>query len=42
VTVMATVSGSPATNTDIAITIPMNSATIINATTVDRIAIETS
>ena len=42
VTVVATVSGSPATNTDIAITIPMNSATIINATTVDRIAIETS
>jgi hypothetical protein len=42
VTVMATVSGSPATNTDIAITIPMDSATIINATTVDRIAIETS
>jgi hypothetical protein len=39
VTVVATVSG---TNTDIAITIPMNSATIINATTVDRIAIETS
>jgi len=29
-------------NTDVAITIPMNSATIINATTVDRIAIETS
>ena len=42
VTAVATVSGSPATNTDIAITIPMNSATIINATTVDRIAIETS
>jgi hypothetical protein len=42
VTVVATVSGSPATNTDIAITIPMDSATIINATTVDRIAIETS
>jgi len=42
VTAAATVSGSPATNTDIAITIPMNSATIINATTVDRIAIETS
>jgi hypothetical protein len=39
VTVVATVSG---TDTDIAITIPMNSATIINATTVDRIAIETS
>jgi hypothetical protein len=39
VTVVASVSG---TNTDIAITIPMNSATIINATTVDRIAIETS
>ncbi|NDA95933.1 MAG: hypothetical protein EBY03_07395, partial [Actinobacteria bacterium] len=36
VTAVATVSGSPATNTDIAITIPMNSATIINATTVDR------
>lgn len=31
-----------ASNTDVAITIPMNSATIINATTVDRIAIETS
>ena len=30
------------TNTDIAITIPMNVNTIINATTVDRIAIETS
>jgi len=42
VTAAATVSGSPATNTDIAITIPMDSATIINATTVDRIAIETS
>ena len=42
VTAAATVSGSPATNTDISITIPMNSATIINATTVDRIAIETS
>ena len=42
VTAVATVSGSPATNTDIAITIPMDSATIINATTVDRIAIETS
>ena len=42
VTAVATVSSSPATNTDIAITIPMNSATIINATTVDRIAIETS
>lgn len=39
VTVVATVSG---TDTDIAITIPMNSATIINAATVDRIAIETS
>ena len=39
VTVVATVSG---TNTDIAITIPMHSATIINAATVDRIAIETS
>ena len=39
VTVVAAVSG---TNTDIAITIPMHSATIINATTVDRIAIETS
>jgi hypothetical protein len=38
-TVEATASG---TNTNIAITIPMNSATIINATTVDRIAIETS
>ena len=42
VTAAATVSGSPATNTDIAITIPMHSATIINAATVDRIAIETS
>jgi hypothetical protein len=31
-----------ATNTDVAITIPMNPATIVNATTVDRIAIETS
>ena len=41
VTVMATVSDSPQ-NIDIAITIPMDSATIINATTVDRIAIETS
>ena len=41
-TVVATVTGTPATNTDIAITIPMNPLTIINATTVDRIAIETS
>ena len=35
-------STNTSSNTDIAITIPMNSATIINATTVDRIAIETS
>jgi len=30
------------TNTDVQITIPMNAATIINATTVDRVAIETA
>jgi len=39
VTAVSTNTGS---NTDIAITIPMNAATIINATTVDRVAIETA
>ena len=39
VTAASTISSS---NTNIAITIPMNTNTIINATTVDRIAIETS
>ena len=35
-------STNSSSNTNIAITIPMNTNTIINATTVDRIAIETS
>lgn len=39
VTAIAT---NTSTNTDVQITIPMNAATIINATTVDRVAIETA